>query len=151
MANLNPYPSIEYAMADAREHLGAAPLAHILRVSESAIHKGCNANSPAHNFNRLSFAQVREIAWLLHLAGKPEHFSPVLQIGAAPKSGDIHRTLALSNAEDGDINRAVFEATSRRSPGGELISPNEAAAIIKAINGAIGVKEALKRLVLNSS
>lgn len=148
MANLNRFPSLEFAMADAVTRLGVEAVRGVLGLSKSAVHKGCNANDTEHGFPRLTIAQVETLIRMLNEGGHPEFFSLHLMDLSGSKTpaepvSDLDREVVAVTASVGGVATKLIEFTDPDSEMGIHLGPNEAAHLLARIRAN---KERLERM-----
>lgn len=131
----NPFGSLEFALDYAVSRLGAANVAHVLKVGEDALRKGLSPDQVDRKTPDFSIRSLLELVKILKDKGHTEYFTEALQ-GPPPLPGkalpSLHHGLSLSCATHGDIAKAIAEACAW-DDGDVGISPAEAAAILEAI------------------
>lgn len=134
----NPFGTLEHAVDYAVSKLGAGRVASILKVNEWSLRKGADPNQPERRLPDFGIRDLLRLVKVLKDEGHTEYFSEVLQqtgdaAAAVAHLPTVHHAVTLSCATHGDIARAIAEATDPDSPGGDDITPAEAAAILDAI------------------
>lgn len=160
MANLNRPGTLEFAIRDAMDQLGAHRVAKILECSASVLYKATSPNNPTRGLPQITWRQVEEIVAALRTArrrkrqrGTPtrtEHFSDVLRlIGRAappPRSADINHNMSAATADVGVFARTICEVTDAHGPNGSGVTPDEYVRLSQTGRRAIGSIAAVLRV-----
>ena len=152
-ANRNPIGTIEFALRYAVDKLGADRVAELVGIGRDSLYKAINPNLPDRKLPDIGWGRIAKVVVALRKAGHTEFFSTALvasgdATAAVAQLPSLHHALTGATLAHGDIARQLALATDPDSPGGEDITPAEAAAIIDAIAASVEAAHRLQEQVL---
>lgn len=160
MPNVNHPGTLEFAIRDAMDQLGAPRVAKILNCSTSTLYKATNPNMPTRGLPELAWNQVVELVNALRSARRrkrqrgnitrAEHFSDILRLigrtTPSPRSDDINHNMSAATADVGSFARTICEVTDAHGPGGKSITADEYAKLSQTGRQAIASIAAVLRV-----
>jgi hypothetical protein len=141
MANLNYPGTLEFAVRDAMDKLGADRVAAVLGTSSSILYKSTGPN-PTRKLPTIVFSAAVELARLIKsqrrrgrgkTPDKVEHFSAIFRaVGRSQvvKSLDLNGSMTWATAEVGRFAKVLYEAT-HKPHGSDTITSDELAELAK--------------------
>lgn len=141
--------SFEEAVTKMRDLLGADEMGVRVGVSTTAINHACDADQPTYTPLAVHRCLTLDV-WYTRLTGRP---GPILsayqrqfaeQTRQMPVAGAPHENIANLSKEANDVVQAIARAMSEESEAGAAPSRNESVEIIREVDDAIRILEAIR-------